>query len=124
MTIDYIHRLQAQNQANGRGQLFVTMKTNHTSQLGNVDLETSQREWINDLMSWIFHNKMLYTGVEQFANALLLHLQSLGSTPTTSATATAAAGLMYNQVRKRGGERKREREGREEKKKERGRKEW
>ena len=49
-------------------------------------------------MSWIFQNKLLYTGpsgVEQFSNALLLHLQSLNSTPSVS---TTAAGLMYNQV--------------------------
>ena len=62
-----------------------------------IDIEASQRELINDLMSWIFQNKLLYTGpsgVEQFSNALLLHLQSLSSSPSVS----TGTGLMYNQV--------------------------
>ncbi|XP_011406317.1 PREDICTED: uncharacterized protein LOC100632130 isoform X2 [Amphimedon queenslandica] len=83
MTIDYIQRLQ-QNQPS------------------NTDIEASQRELINDLMSWIFQNKLLYTGpngVEQFSNALLLHLQSLSSSPTVS----TATGLMYNQYSDGGG---------------------
>lgn len=57
------------------------------SYTGDIDLSSSQREWANEIMTWVFHNKLLYTGpnaLEQFCNALLLNLQNYGNPPPTS----------------------------------------
>lgn len=75
MTIDYINRLH-QNQASGRSGTGVGGQGN------GVDLTLSQREWGNDLTTWVIHNKLLYSGpsaLDQFCQALLLHLQTMGS---------------------------------------------
>lgn len=74
---------------------------------GNVDLAASRTEWANEIMSWVFQNKLLYSGpnaIEQFSNALLLHLQSY-ATPSTGASGntgntvpSSSNNLMYNQV--------------------------
>lgn len=55
--------------------------------IGDVDLSSSQRDWANEVMTWVFQNKLLYSGpnaLEQFCNALLLNLQSYGNPPPTS----------------------------------------
>ena len=62
-----------------------------------VDLTLSQREWGNDLTTWVIHNKLLYSGpsaLDQFCQALLLHLQTMGS---GNALASATS-MLLNQV--------------------------
>ena len=61
----------------------------------------AQREWANEIMTWVFHNKLLYTGangVEQFTNALLLHLQTFGSSGTLGSSPSTSTGLLLSQV--------------------------
>ena len=82
MTIEYLQSVQ--NQGVGRGA-------------GNVDMSMGQREWANDLTTWVIHNKLLYSGansLDQFCQALLLHLQSMGS---GNALASATS-MLLNQV--------------------------
>ena len=65
--------------------------------IGGLDLALSQREWANDLTTWVIHNKLLYTGpsaLDHFSQALLLHLQSMSSTNTIA----SAASILLNQV--------------------------
>lgn len=84
MTIEFIHRLQSQG--NGR--------------TGNLDMMVSQREWANDIMTWIFQNKLLYTGpnaLEQFCNSLLLHLQSYGNSSGGNVS-SPSSNMLLNQV--------------------------
>lgn len=67
MTIEYIHGLQSQGAARNAG---------------NLDMSMGQREWANDLTTWVINNKILYNGphaLDQFCQALLLHLQGMGS---------------------------------------------
>lgn len=69
MSIDYIQRMQ--NQALG-------VVRNATG----VDVNMSQREWANDLTTWVIQNKILHSGanaLDQFCQSLLLHLQGMGS---------------------------------------------
>ena len=57
-----------------------------------AELLSSQREWVNELMTWIFQNRVLYTGpnsLDQFCSALLLHLQSFS--PSTSLLPSVAS---------------------------------
>ena len=45
-------------------------------------MNMSQREWANDLTTWVIQNKVLHTGanaLDQFCQSLLLHLQGMGS---------------------------------------------
>ena len=82
MTIEYITGLQAQGVARNAG---------------NLDMGMAQREWANDLTSWVINNKILYNGphaLDQFCQALLLHLQSMGS---GNALASATS-MLLNQV--------------------------
>jgi len=82
MTIEYVQRVQTQG--GGRGS-------------GGLDLALSQREWANDLTTWVIHNKLLYTGptgLDHFCQALLLHLQSMSSNNTIA----SAASILLNQV--------------------------
>ena len=69
MSIEYIQRMQNQ----GLGG---------KSTLGGLDINMSQREWANDLTTWVIQNKMVHTGpnaLDGFCQSLLLHLQSMGS---------------------------------------------
>ena len=69
----------------------------HPALTGGLDLALSQREWANDLTTWVIHNKLLYTGpsaLDHFSQALLLHLQSMSSTNTIA----SAASILLNQV--------------------------
>ena len=82
MTIEYIQRFQAQG---------INRST------GNLDMNMGKREWANDLTTWAIHNKMLYDGpssLDQFCQALLLHLQGMGS---GNALASATS-MLLNQV--------------------------
>ncbi len=66
--------------------------------VGDIDIATSQREWANDLMTWVFQNKLLYTGpnaLEQFCNALLLNLQTYGNPPQSL---SSPSNVLLNQV--------------------------
>ncbi len=82
MCIEYIHKMHSQGGISGR--------------LGNsgLDLNLNQREWANDLCTWVISNKILYSGsnaLDQFCQALLLHLQGMGS---GNALATATSMLI------------------------------
>ncbi len=60
-------------------------------------MNMGKREWANDLTTWAIHNKMLYDGpssLDQFCQALLLHLQGMGS---GNALASATS-MLLNQV--------------------------
>ena len=84
MTIEYIQKIQNQG---GVGR----------ANMGGLELNLSQREWANDLTTWVISNKILYTGpgaLDQFCQALLLHLQSMGS---GNALASATS-MLLNQV--------------------------
>lgn len=62
-----------------------------------LDISLNQREWANDLTTWVIQNKLLYTGpnaLDQFCQALLLHLQTFGSGNSLA----SAASLLLNQV--------------------------
>lgn len=86
MSIDYIQKIQNQS---GGGRI---------SQGGGMELNLSQREWANDLTTWVINNKVLYSGpsaLDQFCQALLLHLQGMGS---GNALASATS-MLLNQVR-------------------------
>jgi len=83
MCIEYIQKTQVPGGVSGR--------------LGNsgLDLNLNQREWANDLCTWVISNKMLYSGtnaLDQFCQALLLHLQGMGS---GNALATATSMLIH-----------------------------
>ena len=85
MSIEYIQKMQNQG---GSG------RTN----TGGLELNLNQREWANDLTTWVINNKVLYSGpsaLDQFCQALLLHLQSMGS---GNALASATS-MLLNQVR-------------------------
>lgn len=82
MTIEYLESVQ--DQGAGRGA-------------GAMDMGMGQREWANDLTTWVIHNKLLYNGsnsLDQFCQSLLLHLQSMGS---GNALASATS-MLLNQV--------------------------
>lgn len=69
MSIEYIQRMHNQ----GLGAV-----RNATG----LDVNMNQREWANDLTTWVIQNKILHTGanaLDQFCQSLLLHLQSMGS---------------------------------------------
>lgn len=104
MTIEYIQRLHQGGAGGGRGS-------------GQIDLALGQKEWATDLTTWVIQNKILHTGesppfscstchwcahsfagpnsLENFCQALLLHLQSVGSGGGTLPSATS---LLINQV--------------------------
>lgn len=89
MCIDYIQKMQRQG---GVG---------HGNTAG-LELNLNQREWANDLTTWVISNKVLYSGssaLDQFCQALLLHLQGMGS---GNALASATS-MLLSQVRERGG---------------------
>jgi hypothetical protein len=82
MTIEHIHRLQPGGGARG------------------VDVSFGQKEWVTDLTTWVIQNKILHTGphsLDTFCQALLLHMQNLGS----SSSISSATSLLVNQVRRR-----------------------
>lgn len=105
MTIEYIQRLHQGGAGGGRGP-------------GQLDLALSQKEWATDLTTWVIQNKILHTGeppspsmhttvplslmthlagpnsLENFCQALLMHLQNLGSGGSLS----SATSLLINQV--------------------------
>ena len=86
MSIDYIHKMQNQASMVGRG-----------GSIGGLELNLNQREWANDLTTWVINNKILYSGpsaLDQFCQALLLHLQGMGS---GNALASATS-MLLNQV--------------------------
>lgn len=86
MSIEYIQKIQNQAGVGGRGNA------------SGLDLNLNQREWANDLTTWVIHNKLLFSGpnaLDQFCQALLLHLQSMGS---GNALASATS-MLLNQVR-------------------------
>ena len=88
MCIDYIQKIQRQGGV-GHGNI------------GGLELNLSQREWANDLTTWVINNKVLYSGasaLDQFCQALLLHLQGMGS---GNALASATS-MLLNQVSGRG----------------------
>ncbi len=88
MSIDYIHKMQ-----NGQGGV-----AGGRGGSGGLDLNLNHREWANDLTTWVINNKVLYSGpsaMDQFCQALLLHLQSMGS---GNALASATS-MLLNQVR-------------------------
>ena len=90
MSIDYIQKMQRQS---GVG----------SGSTAGLDLSLNQREWANDLTTWVINNKVMYTGgnaLDQFCQALLLHLQGMGS---GNALASATS-MLLNQVREGGGE--------------------
>ena len=83
MCIEYIQKMQNQGGVSGR-----------TSTSG-MELNLNQREWANDLTTWVINNKLLYSGtgsLDQFCQALLLHLQSMGS---GNALASATSMLLH-----------------------------
>ena len=103
MTIEYIQRLHQGGAGGGRGS-------------GQLDLALGQKEWATDLTTWVIQNKILHTGesppssllhlslvctlagpnsLENFCQALLLHLQSVGSGGGALPSATS---LLINQV--------------------------
>lgn len=89
MSIEYIQKMQSQAGAS-RGNT------------AGLDLNLSQREWANDLTTWVIHNKLLFSGpgaLDQFCQALLLHLQGMGS---GNALASATS-MLLNQVSRAGG---------------------
>ena len=68
MSIDYIQKMQNAGLA-GRTAT-------------GLDVNMNQREWANDLTSWVIQNKILHTGanaLDGFCQSLLLHLQGMGS---------------------------------------------
>ena len=68
MSIEYIQKIQTQG-FGGRST-------------SGLDINMSQREWANDLTTWVIQNKILHTGtnaLDGFCQSLLLHLQSMGS---------------------------------------------
>ena len=86
MSIEYIQKIQNQGGVGGRGAA------------GGLDVNLNHREWANDLTTWVINNKVLYSGpsaMDQFCQALLLHLQSMGS---GNALASATS-MLLNQVR-------------------------
>ena len=78
-----------------RGGKYLTIPS--PSSPGGLDVTLSQRECANDLTTWVIQNKLLYTGpnaLDQFCQALLLHLQAFGSGNSLA----SAASLLLNQV--------------------------
>lgn len=65
------------------------------------DLSQAQREWANEITTWIIQNKLLYSGpnaVDQFCNSLLLHLQNFGGQVTGNNTLQNIASVLLSQV--------------------------
>jgi len=82
MTIEYVQSVQSNGVSRNPSGL---------------DINMGQREWANDLTTWVVNNKMMYNGansLDQFCQALLLHLQNMGS---GNALASATS-MLLNQV--------------------------
>ena len=65
------------------------------------DLSQAQREWANEITTWIIQNKLLYSGpnaVDQFCNSLLLHLQNFGGQASGNNTLQNIASVLLSQV--------------------------
>ena len=65
------------------------------------DLSQAQREWANEITTWIIQNKLLYSGpnaVDQFCNSLLLHLQNFGGQVSGNNTLQNIASVLLSQV--------------------------
>ena len=65
------------------------------------DLSQAQREWANEITTWIIQNKLLYSGpnaVDQFCNSLLLHLQNFGGQTSGNNTLQNIASVLLSQV--------------------------
>ena len=89
MSIEYIQRMQNQG-LGGRNA-------------AGFDVNISQREWANDLTTWVLQNKVLHTGtnaLDHFCQSLLIHLQSMGS---GNALASATSMLLNQAATAAGG---------------------
>ncbi|XP_065916496.1 hairy/enhancer-of-split related with YRPW motif protein-like isoform X2 [Dysidea avara] len=85
MTIEYLGRLQQQG----------------VRSAGVPDLSQAQREWANEITTWIIQNKLLYSGpnaVDQFCNSLLLHLQNFGGQSVGNNTLQNIASVLLSQT--------------------------
>ena len=102
MTIEYLQRIQQQgirpsggNNSSWASQLL----SEYTSIV--PDLSQAQREWANEITTWIIQNKLLYSGpnaVDQFCNSLLLHLQNFGGQTAGNNTLQNIASVLLSQV--------------------------
>lgn len=85
MTIEYLQRINQQG----------------IRPSGVPDLSQAQREWANEITTWIIQNKLLYSGpnaVDQFCNSLLLHLQNFGGQASGNNTLQNIASVLLSQT--------------------------
>ena len=104
MTIEYLQRIQQQGIRPSGGvahsMLFMMLMCVCVN-ITVPDLSQAQREWANEITTWIIQNKLLYSGpnaVDQFCNSLLLHLQNFGGQVSRNNTLQNIASVLLSQV--------------------------
>ena len=104
MTIEYLQRIQQQGIRPSGGvahsMLFMMLMCVCVN-ITVPDLSQAQREWANEITTWIIQNKLLYSGpnaVDQFCNSLLLHLQNFGGQVSGNNTLQNIASVLLSQV--------------------------
>ena len=104
MTIEYLQRIQQQGIRPSGGVAYSMLFMMLMCVCVNItvpDLSQAQREWANEITTWIIQNKLLYSGpnaVDQFCNSLLLHLQNFGGQVSGNNTLQNIASVLLSQV--------------------------
>ena len=104
MTIDYLQRIQQQGIRPSGGREYCCLYGMCLYEYCVYivpDMSQAQREWANEITTWIIQNKLLYSGpnaVDQFCNSLLLHLQNFGGQSSGNNTLQNIASVLLSQV--------------------------
>ena len=98
MSIEYLQRMHNQTFGKSGGGcdlncsfICIAFLISFPSQKGGGSFD-SQREWASELSTWVLQNKMVFSGpnaLDQFCQALLVHLQSMMGSQSSLSSATS-----------------------------------